>query len=54
MSNVQIQQEQWNKIVEFLHQQPHVYVGNKKECRRFVTAVLGYDYFGLARKSPIV
>ncbi len=40
MSNIQIKNEQWNKIAEFLQQHPKVYVGNEKECRRFFTAVL--------------
>jgi transposase len=40
MSNVQIQKEQWRKIVEFLRHHPNVYVGKQRECRRFVEAVL--------------
>jgi transposase len=40
MSNLRIQKEQWHKIAEFLNQHPNVYVGNKYECRRFLTAVL--------------
>ena len=40
MSNVQIQKEQWSKIVEFLRQQPNVYVGQQKECRHFMEGVL--------------
>ncbi len=33
MSNNQIKNEQWDKIAEFLHQHPKVYVGNQKERR---------------------
>ncbi len=40
MSELRIQQEQWQKIAEFLGQHPNVYVGNKAACRRFVSAVL--------------
>jgi transposase len=40
MSNKHIQQEQWSKIFEFLHQYPNVYVGKQRECRRFLEAVL--------------
>lgn len=40
MSNVQIEKEQWGKLVEFLRQHPHVYVGKQRECRRFLEAVL--------------
>lgn len=40
MSNVQIKQAQWHKLVEFLQRHPNVYVGNQKECRRFLEAVL--------------
>lgn len=39
MSNVQIQNEQWNKIADFLGSHRKVYVGNPKECHRFVEAV---------------
>jgi len=40
MCTIQIRQEQWNKIVEFLRQHPQVYVGQVNECRRFLSAVL--------------
>ena len=40
MSNITLENEQWNKIAEYLQRHPQVYVGHKTECRRFVTAVL--------------
>ena len=40
MSKIELENEQWHKIVVFLQQHPKVYVGNKAECRRFLTAVL--------------
>lgn len=40
MSNIQIKNEHWNKLSEFLRQHPKVYVGKPKECRRFLSAVL--------------
>lgn len=40
MCNVQIEKEQWSKIVVFLRQHPHVYVGRQRACRRFIEAVL--------------
>jgi transposase len=40
MSKVSLQDDQWQKIVQFLGDQPRVYVGEEAECRRFVEAVL--------------
>jgi transposase len=40
MSKVSLQDDQWQKIVQFLGDQPRVYVGDEAECRRFVEAVL--------------
>ena len=40
MSNVQLSNEQWNKILKFLRLCPNVYVGNEAYCRRFVEGVL--------------
>ena len=46
MSNLRIPQKQWNKIAAFLHQYPKVYVGDKKACRRFLSAVLWVTWSG--------
>jgi transposase len=40
MSKVVLQDEQWNKIVQFLRDHRRVYVGNEAKCRRFVEATL--------------
>ena len=40
MSTVHLPDEQWSKILEFLHTCPRIYVGLETECRRFVEAVL--------------
>lgn len=40
MSREDISDEEWGKIVTFLRGEPHVYVGNEAECRRFVSGVL--------------
>lgn len=39
MSTVKLRNDQWRKIVEFLCENPKVYVGEEKQCRRFVEAV---------------
>lgn len=30
----------WQRVLEFLCQQPDVYVGEEKDCRRFIEAIL--------------
>lgn len=40
MSKTTLKNDQWEKILTFLRQQPHVYVGNEAKCHRFVEAVL--------------
>ena len=40
MSTELLKNEQWNKIVEFLRDCPHVYVGQEAQCRRFIEGVL--------------
>ena len=39
MTNVKLSDEQWTKIRDFLREDPHTYVGNEADCRRFVEAV---------------
>lgn len=40
MSNAQLSDEQWHKILGFLRQQEGIHIGNERDCRRFVEAVL--------------
>jgi len=40
MTTVHLTDEQWERIRDFLRQDPNVYVGNEAECRRFVEAVM--------------
>lgn len=40
MTNVQLSDDQWTKIRDFLRDDPNAYVGQEAECRRFVEAVL--------------
>jgi transposase len=40
MATVQLQDENWAKIRDFLRDDPRAYVGNESECRRFVEAVM--------------
>ena len=46
MTTVTLSDEQWTKMREFLKSDPHAYVGNEKDCRRFVEAVLLVDRSG--------
>ena len=46
MTTVTLSDEQWTKMREFLTGDPHAYVGNEKDCRRFVEAVLWVDRSG--------
>ena len=39
MSNIALRDDQWEKILAYLRNQPHVYVGDPAECRLFVEAV---------------
>lgn len=40
MRSVELHNDQWSKILQFLQSCPDAYVGNQAECRRFVEAVL--------------
>jgi transposase len=40
MTNVKLRDDQWKKFHEFLRQNPQVYVGSARKCRRFLEAVL--------------
>ncbi len=37
---VRLTNEQWQKILPFLRSLPNIYIGQEKECRRFLDAVL--------------
>jgi transposase len=38
--SVQLTDEQWAKVHDFLRQAPGIYVGDEAECRRFLETVL--------------
>lgn len=40
MSTARLSSEQWSRILEFLRDQPDLYVGQAADCRRFIEAVL--------------
>lgn len=40
MTSVTLRDDQWQKIVRFLRDQPRIYVGQEDECRRFLEACL--------------
>src|ERR687891_2749968 len=40
MATVELPDEQWSKILQFLHGCPDVYVGQETDCRSFIEGVL--------------
>lgn len=46
MTTLHLPDDQWTKIRDFLRSDPRTYVGNERECRRFVEAVLWVDRSG--------
>lgn len=40
MAAVKLRNDQWKKMVTFLRENPQVYVGDEKQCRRFIEGVL--------------
>ena len=36
MTDINLTDEQWTKLREFLREDPNAYVGNEEKCRRFV------------------
>lgn len=40
MTSVRLQDEQWDKVRDFLKSDPHAYVGNEDDGRQFVEAVI--------------
>src|SRR5215203_4024101 len=54
MSQVRLNDEQWNKLVKLLRQDMRAYVGDENECRRYVEAVLWITRSGAAwRLLPV-
>ncbi|MBK8534464.1 MAG: transposase [Candidatus Competibacteraceae bacterium] len=39
MSNAKLSDEQWDKVLNFLRQQEGIYIGNERDCRRFVAVL---------------
>lgn len=50
LKQVRLPDEQWSKIVGFLHICPDLYVGKEDDCRRFVEAVLWITRSGAQRR----
>jgi len=48
MSTVELREEQWSKILEFLRSCPDLYVGQEAECRRFIESILWMARSGAA------
>ena len=40
MTTVTLTDDEWHKVRAFLQADPHAYVGDEANCRRFVEAVL--------------
>ena len=40
MTTIKLTEHQWEQIVDFLRQDERAYVGNEKQCRRFVEAAI--------------
>ena len=40
MAEVNLRNDQWRKIRSFLDENPKVYVGRERQCRRFIEGVL--------------
>lgn len=40
MSTVELREEHWKRILEFLRSCPNLYVGQEHECKRFMEAIL--------------
>lgn len=46
MSRLELSEDQWTKILQFLRSRTDLYVGQESECRRFMEAVLWVDRSG--------
>ena len=46
MSRLELSQDKWTKILQFLRSRTELYVGQEEECRRFIEAVLWVDRSG--------
>ena len=40
MSTIELRDDQWSKVLEFLRSCPDLYVGEEDDCRRYVEAIL--------------
>jgi transposase len=40
MSTVELSRKQWRRIKRFIAKHPNTYVGNSRDCKRFIEAVL--------------
>ncbi len=53
MTEVKLRNDQWRKIRGFLNENPKVYVGQERQCRRFIEGVLWMTRSGAQwRLSP--
>ena len=48
MSTVELREDQWYRILEFLRSCPDLYVGREPDCKRFVEAILWMARSGAA------
>ncbi len=48
MSTVELREDQWPRILEFLRSCPDLYVGQEGDCKRFVEAILWMARSGAA------
>ena len=48
MSTVELREDQWYRILEFLRSCPDLYVGQEDDCKRFVEAILWMARSGAA------
>ena len=46
MSRLELSEDQWTRILQFLRGRTDLYVGQESECRRFMEAVLWVDRSG--------
>ena len=46
MTTAKLTDQQWERILEFLRQDQRAYVGNERQCRRFVEAALWINRSG--------
>ena len=51
MSSVTLSPHQWSRMLEFLRDEPNLYIGAEADCKRFIEAIVWMSRSGRAMED---